>query len=84
MSAPAGPLRPTDAQERVLAELKARVDELEREALLLDRANSDLRDQLAGARTTVAEQQAEYSAARPRHIRTPRPAVRDLPTGEAL
>jgi len=68
MSAPAGPLRPSPSEAREIARLHDRITELE--------------DQLAAARHAVTQQQADCHNPRPRHINHPRPATRDVPTGE--
>lgn len=84
MNAPAEQLRTTPEDARRLTELEQRVDELLAERSRMQRANDDLIDQLDGCRQTVAEQQDEYSTHRPRQLRHPRPAIRDIPTGDAL
>lgn len=92
MSAAMEHLRPSPAQARILADLNRRVDALEKKQKALDEANAELRlrcgdliDQRDMARQTAVEQQDEFEQWRLRPTPRPaRPAIRDIPTGDAL
>lgn len=84
MTAPAEPLKPSLEEARDLAALERRIDELLADRAKLQRANDDLRDQLAGCHNTVERQQDEFEQWRLRPAPRPTRRTRDVPTGEAL